>query len=105
MTNDEYQQLIEFLGRKFEEIDRRFDRVEAKLAEHDDRFREISSHFDHLRTLFWSQFRKPQSQPQSDILEPPRRQILCGAQNRRHSKRNRTVRGRARRGAAARPSR
>jgi len=55
MTNDEYQQLIEFLGRKFEEIgrrfesmDRRFDRVEAKLAEHDDRFREISSHFDHL---------------------------------------------------------
>lgn len=48
MTNDEYQQLIEFLGRRFEEIDRRFDRVEAKLAEHDDRFREISGHFDHL---------------------------------------------------------
>ncbi len=45
MTNDEYSQLIEFLGRKFEEIDRRFeamdrrcDRVEAKLAEHDVRF-------------------------------------------------------------------
>jgi predicted nucleic acid-binding Zn-ribbon protein len=48
MTNDEYQQLIEFLGRKFEEIDRRFDRVEAKLAEHDERFREIFGHFDHL---------------------------------------------------------
>ncbi len=55
MTNDEYQQLIEFLGRKFESIDRRFDRVEAKLAEHDarfdavdERFREISVHFDLL---------------------------------------------------------
>jgi len=48
MTNDEYSQLIEFLGRKFEEIDRRFDRVEAKLAEHDERFGEILGHFDHL---------------------------------------------------------
>ena len=48
MTNDEYSQLIEFLGRKFEEIDRRFDRVEAKLAEHDERFREVFGHFDHL---------------------------------------------------------
>ena len=69
MTNDEYQQLIDFLGRKFEEIgrrfeaiDRRFDRVEAKLAEHDhrcdavetklaehdERFREDLKRFDHL---------------------------------------------------------
>ena len=62
MTNDEYSQLIEFLGRKFEEIDRRFDRVEAKLevhdrrfdaveaklAEHDERFGDILGHFDHL---------------------------------------------------------
>ncbi len=48
MTNSEYQDLIAFLGRKFEEIDRRFDRVEAKLAEHDERFREVFGHFDHL---------------------------------------------------------
>ncbi len=55
MTNDEYSQLIEFLGRKFEAIDRRFeaidrrfDQVDAKLAEHDDRFREVFGHFDHL---------------------------------------------------------
>lgn len=62
MANTEYTQLIEFLGRKFEEIDRRFesidrrfDRVEAKLAEHDERFeriderfREVFGHFDHL---------------------------------------------------------
>jgi len=42
MTNSEYQDLIAFLGRKCEEIDRRFegmdrrfDRIEAKLGEHD----------------------------------------------------------------------
>ncbi|HXZ44255.1 MAG TPA: hypothetical protein VEH53_05450 [archaeon] len=45
MTNDEYQQLIEFLGQRFEEIDRRFDAVETKLAEHNERFREILGHF------------------------------------------------------------
>jgi len=52
MTNSEYQDLIAFLGRKFEEIDRRFDRVEAKLAKRfeaiDERFREVFGHFDHL---------------------------------------------------------
>ena len=66
MTNSEYQDLIAFLSRKFEEIDRRFeamqqrfearfDAVEAKLAEHDEQFeridersREILGHFDHL---------------------------------------------------------
>ncbi len=52
MTNDEYSQLIEFLGRKFEETDRRFDRVEAKLAEHDERFREVFGHFEHLYRRF-----------------------------------------------------
>ena len=60
MTNNEYQDLIAFLGRKFEEIDRRFDavdsrfegmdrrfdRVEAKLAEHDARFEAIEERFD-----------------------------------------------------------
>lgn len=62
MTNDQYSQLIEFLGRRFEEIDHRFDsidhrfdsidgrfdHVDAKLAEHDERFREVFGHFDHL---------------------------------------------------------
>jgi len=48
MTDNECQQLVEFLGRKFEEIDRRFDGIddrfealETKLGDHDDRFREI----------------------------------------------------------------
>ena len=62
MPNAEYQELIAFLGRKFDEIDRRFDSVEAKLvmhdqrfeaietklAEHDERFRDILGHFDQL---------------------------------------------------------
>ena len=48
MPNDDYTRLIEFLGRKFEDIDRRFDRLDAKLAEHDERFREVFGHFDHL---------------------------------------------------------
>ena len=45
MTNNEYQELIAFLGRKFEEIDRRFDAVQAKLAEHDARFEQIDARF------------------------------------------------------------
>jgi hypothetical protein len=47
MTNDAYQQFIELPGRKFEAVDDRFDRIEAKLAEHDERFREVPGHFDH----------------------------------------------------------
>jgi hypothetical protein len=62
MSNSEYQELIEFLGRKFEEIDQRFDAVDrrfewvgqrfdavdAKLAEPDERFQDVLGHFDHL---------------------------------------------------------
>ena len=62
MTNSEYEQLVEFLGRRFAEIDQRFDQVdrrftaidhrfdgiEVKLAEHDERFRDILAHFDQL---------------------------------------------------------
>lgn len=58
----EYQELIAFLGRqfeaidrrfdgvteRFEAIDRRFDAVDAKLAEHDERFRDVLGHFDEL---------------------------------------------------------
>jgi hypothetical protein len=38
MTDSEYQELIPFLGRKFTEIDRRFDTV-------DERFRDRWSHY------------------------------------------------------------
>jgi len=33
MPNDEYRELIEFLGRKFDEVDARFGQVDARLAE------------------------------------------------------------------------
>ena len=32
MTKSEYQELVEFLGRKFDNIDRRFDAVEGRLT-------------------------------------------------------------------------
>lgn len=89
MTNDEYQRLIEFLGEKFEAIDRRFesidprfdavdaklaehdrrfDAVEARLTEHDERFREALKHFDHL-------YRRPERVEDGyhEILQPLRR--------------------------------
>jgi hypothetical protein len=46
MTNDEYQQLVEFLGRQFSAIERRFDAVDQRLDGHDDRFREILGHLE-----------------------------------------------------------
>lgn len=33
MTNDEYRQLIEFLGQKFGEVDRQFVEVRAEMAD------------------------------------------------------------------------
>ena len=45
MTNTEYQQLVEFLGRQFGVIDRRFDAVEQRF---DERFREVLGHFDEI---------------------------------------------------------
>ena len=38
MTNDEYGRLIEFIGRRFDEVD-------AKLAEHNARFERIDTQF------------------------------------------------------------
>ena len=46
MTNDEYQQLVEFLGRQFTAIDRRFDAVDRRFDAQDERFREILGHLD-----------------------------------------------------------
>ena len=59
MTNGEYQQLVEFLGRqftvidqRFTAIDRRFDVIDRRLDEHDERFREILGHFDAIYLRF-----------------------------------------------------
>jgi len=40
MTNDEYGRLIDFIGRRFDEVD-------AKLAEHDVRFEQIDARIEH----------------------------------------------------------
>lgn len=59
MTASEYQQLVEFLGQRFAEIDLRFVEVDRRFGEIDHRlvtieerseqqFREILGHFDQL---------------------------------------------------------
>ena len=45
MTPAEYQQLVEFLGRQFTEIDRRFTDVDRQIAE---LRREMLGHFDEI---------------------------------------------------------
>jgi chromosome segregation ATPase len=49
MTSTEYQQLVEFLGRRFTEIDRRFDEVYRRFTEIDRRFDEVDLRFTELR--------------------------------------------------------
>src|SRR3989338_4008487 len=49
MTSVEYQQLVEFLGRRFTEIDRRFDEVDGRFTEMDRRFDEADLRFTELR--------------------------------------------------------
>ena len=46
MTNDEYRDLVDFLGRQFTAVDRRFDAIERRLDAHNERFREILGHLE-----------------------------------------------------------
>ena len=46
MTDDDYRQLVEFLGRQFTVIDRRFDAMERRFDGVDDRFREVLGHLE-----------------------------------------------------------
>src|SRR3972149_4724105 len=56
MTSAEYEQLIEFLGRQFTEIDRRFGQVHRQSDELDLRFTELRhdmlGHFDEIYRRF-----------------------------------------------------
>jgi len=45
MAPSEYEQLVEFLGRRFEQIDRRFEQVGGQIAE---LRRELLGHFDEI---------------------------------------------------------
>jgi len=49
MTNGEYQQLVEFLGRQFMAIDRRVVALEERVEQG---FREVSGRFDAVYTRF-----------------------------------------------------
>ncbi|MFQ5521468.1 MAG: hypothetical protein ACE5FK_08730 [Candidatus Methylomirabilia bacterium] len=49
MTSTEYQQLVEFLGRQFTEIDQRFDEMGGQLTE---LRREMLGHFDEIYRRF-----------------------------------------------------
>jgi type IV secretion system protein TrbJ len=44
----EYQELVEFLGRRFEAIDRRFDQIDQRFGNVDRRFGEQDSRFTGL---------------------------------------------------------
>jgi len=46
MTDDDYRQLVEFLGRHFAAIDQQFAVVNRRLDAHDERFREILGHLE-----------------------------------------------------------
>ena len=49
MSPSEYQQLVEFLGRQFTEIDRRFDEVDRRFTE---LRHEMLGHFDEIYRRF-----------------------------------------------------
>ncbi len=46
MTNGEYQQLIEFLGRQFSALDQRFTTMDRRFDAQDERFREVLGHLE-----------------------------------------------------------
>lgn len=48
MTNTEYQELVEFLGRRFTVIDERFNAIDRRFDTIDERFREVFGHFDEM---------------------------------------------------------
>jgi chromosome segregation ATPase len=49
MSGSEYQQLIAFLGERFETIDRRFETIDRRFDGIDRRFEAIDQRFDELR--------------------------------------------------------
>lgn len=49
MTSAEYQQLVEYLGRQFTEVDRRFDEADRRFTELRD---DMLGHFDEIHRRF-----------------------------------------------------
>lgn len=58
MMSSEYQQLVEFLGQRFAEIDLRFAQVDRRFGEVDRRFGEIDQRLTTLEERSEQQFRE-----------------------------------------------
>ena len=58
MTASEYQQLVEFLGRRFETIDRRFDAIDGQFAVFGRRFDGLDQRFDAFEQLVEARFQE-----------------------------------------------
>ncbi|MBI3030870.1 MAG: hypothetical protein HYY64_15300 [Candidatus Rokubacteria bacterium] len=52
MTSPEYQQLVEFLGRRFTEIDGRLDQIDGRLDQIDGRSVQVAGRFDQIDGRF-----------------------------------------------------
>jgi len=52
MSPSEYEQLVEFLGRHFTEIDRRFDQVDRRFEQVDGQFNHVAGRFDQIDRRF-----------------------------------------------------
>jgi hypothetical protein len=52
MTRSEYQELVEFLGRRFDAIDQRFDAMDQRFDAMDQRFDAIDQRFDAIDQRF-----------------------------------------------------
>ena len=52
MTKSEYQELAEFIGRRFDRSDRRFDAIDRRLEVMDKRFDGIDNRFDAVGNRF-----------------------------------------------------
>jgi len=52
MSPTEYEQLVEFLGRKFTEIDQRFEQIDHRFEQVDGQFHHIAGRFDQVDRRF-----------------------------------------------------
>jgi len=68
MTSSEYQQLVDFLGRRFTEIDDRFAQIDDRFVEIDRRFVEMDRRFVSMEQRFDARF---------DTIEQQLRDILA----------------------------
>ncbi|HSW29248.1 MAG TPA: hypothetical protein VLH75_07100 [Longimicrobiales bacterium] len=48
MTPDEYRELVDFLGRKFDRIDQCFDQVDQRFEQVDQRFERVDQRFENV---------------------------------------------------------